>query len=175
VTIVEVRNMDLGTASHRVQIWTDLLLLLLLFLVLLDLLIQELLLILIFLQLEFQGALHLARRLHFGLAVVRPGVVVAACTSVGVVKLNIAGAVVRCIPQVQVAVGLVVAIWLAVWLAPEPPRRAVGSAPCALLGVLRVHCTFFTAPAASLAPIVRSGHIDDEMRCIQWTSRLDES
>jgi len=91
---------------------------------------------------------------------------VAAC----IVELNVVFRVVWCSPQVQVAVGLVVTIWLAIPRAPEPPRRAILSAPCAELGVLAVHGTSLTAASASLAAVAGASDINDEVWCIQRSS-----
>jgi len=91
-----------------------------------------------------------------------------------IVELDVALTVVGSSPQVQVAVGLVVTIWLAIAGAPQPPRRSILSAPRALLGILAVHGTLFTAIPAPLASIAATRHIDDEVWRIHWRGRLDE-
>jgi len=75
-----------------------------------------------------------------------------------------------CLPQVQVAVGSVVAIRLIVACGTEPPRRVVGGVPSALGSHARVH----GMPGASTAAVLWSSDIDDPVWSSERSGRCNE-
>jgi len=74
-------------------------------------------------------------------------------------------------PQVQVAIRMVISIWLAIPGAAQPPWAFICRAPRALLGTLRVH----REAGATSAAILRPSDIDDPMWGTQRSGGLDES
>jgi len=99
------------------------------------------------------------------LTVVRLGVVMAVCIVVGDVVL-VSGAL-----QVHEAIGMVVAIWLVVAPAAEPPWSTIVCAPCLdSASAARIH----EAPAISSTTILGARDINNEMRVTDGTSRFNE-
>jgi hypothetical protein len=68
------------------------------------------------------------------------------------------------VPQVQVAICLVISVGLAICRATEPPSRTICSPPCLLSCIDRVHCVF----RASTTTILRLSNINDPMWTAQW-------
>jgi len=75
-----------------------------------------------------------------------------------------------CVPEIQIAVRMVVPVGFTVSRTPEPPCRIVCSPPCFLVAVFTVH----RVASAATAPILRAGDVNDEMRSSERASRLDE-
>jgi len=75
-----------------------------------------------------------------------------------------------CVPEIQVAIRMIVPIGLTVSCAPEPPSRVVCGPPCFLVTVPTVHRVF----SAATAPILRAGDVNDEVGMSERASTLDE-
>jgi len=73
-------------------------------------------------------------------------------------------------PQVQVAIGMVVSVGLTVPTAAEPPWRSIRGSPSPLRRDTNIHWTSCTPSTTILGP----GDIDNPMRASQWFGRVNE-
>jgi hypothetical protein len=73
-------------------------------------------------------------------------------------------------PQIQITIGMIVSVWLAVPAASEPPSRAIRCPPRLLLLHLMVH----RVRGTSTATILRAGDINDPMGMAEGTCRVDK-
>jgi len=78
--------------------------------------------------------------------------------------------VLGCVPKIQVAISMVIAIGLVVPGAAEPPCRTISRPPSLLMSVATVHWML----CATSATILGAGDINDEMRGPEWTCGLNK-